>query len=111
MFDLGTSAELLIIALAVLVLLGPKEIPTILRFLGRTLHKFRSLTAGIRAEYAKYLHEGEFEAYQHSINTAMRKEDPQANQAERSDLPQQQTPSLKRKALKRENRAPITPKE
>lgn len=71
MLDLGTSAELLVIALAVLIFLGPKEIPTVLRFFGRIAYKVRSLTAGIRSEYTKYLHEGEFDAYQQDLNETL----------------------------------------
>jgi sec-independent protein translocase protein TatB len=118
MFDLGTSAELLIIVLAVLILLGPKEIPTVLRFLGRMVYKFRSLTAGIRAEYAKYLQEGEFDAYQQSINSAIKA--PQDRPVDKQEGKQQdkqedQEPEAssaqKASALQAENRAPTSIKD
>jgi Sec-independent protein secretion pathway components len=119
MFDLGTSAELLIIALAVLILLGPKEIPTVLRFLGRIVYKFRSLTAGIRAEYAKYLQEGEFDAYQQSINSAIKapqdrpvdKQEGKQQDKQEDQEPEPAPSAQKASALQVENRAPTSTKD
>jgi sec-independent protein translocase protein TatB len=69
MFSLGTWGEVLIIALVALVLLGPKELPVLLRALGRWVQKFRHVSSGIRQEMQRYIHEGEFEEYTKNINT------------------------------------------
>ncbi len=68
MFDLGTMGELLIIALAVLVLIGPKEMPTVLRALGRWTQKLKYLTSNIRYEMTKHMQDGELEEYTRRIN-------------------------------------------
>ncbi len=68
MFDLGTWGELLIILAAALVLIGPKEMPTLLRALGRLIQKFKNLSAGLRREIDQYIHEGEFEEYSKGAN-------------------------------------------
>ena len=68
MFDLGTWGEIFIIVVAALVLIGPKELPTVLRALGRMIQKFKNLSAGFRREFEKYIHEGEFEEYTKGAN-------------------------------------------
>ena len=68
MFDLGTWGEIFIIVVAALVLIGPKELPTVLRALGRLIQKFKNLSAGFRREFDKYIHEGEFEEYTKGAN-------------------------------------------
>ncbi len=68
MFDLGTWGEIFIIVVAALVLIGPKELPTVLRALGRMIQKFKNLSAGFRREFDKYIHEGEFEEYTKGAN-------------------------------------------
>lgn len=68
MFDLGAWGEILIIVVAALVLIGPKEMPEVLRACGKMVQKLRRLSAGIRQEINKYIHEGEFEEYQKQVN-------------------------------------------
>lgn len=68
MFDLGTWGEILIIAVAALILIGPKELPTLLRGLGRLIQKFKTLSAGFHREFDRYIHEGEFEEYTKQSN-------------------------------------------
>lgn len=63
MFDLGSWGEILIIVVAALVLLGPKELPKVLRTLGRILHHVRRMTRDVRQTFSHYIHEGEFEEY------------------------------------------------
>ncbi len=63
MFDLGTWGELFIIALAALIFIGPKEMPTLLRALGRLIQRFKFLSSNIRREVDQYIQEGEVEAY------------------------------------------------
>lgn len=64
MFDLGSFGEILIIAVAVLILIGPKELPSLLRTLGRWIGKARRTSAVLRRYFDDYLQEGEFEEYQ-----------------------------------------------
>ena len=68
MFDLGTWGEILIILVAALLLIGPKELPDLLRGLGRMIQKFKRLSSGIRRELDQYIHEGEFEEYTKGAN-------------------------------------------
>ncbi len=68
MFDLGTWGEIFIIIVAALVLIGPKELPTVLRALGRLIQKLKNMSAGVRREFDKYIHEGEFEEYTKGTN-------------------------------------------
>ena len=63
MLDMGSWGEILIIAVAALVLLGPKELPVILRTLGRWVYKMRSIVAAFKAQVDPFLQEGEIEAY------------------------------------------------
>jgi len=68
MFDLGTWGEILIILVAALLLIGPKELPDLLRGLGRMIQKFKRLSSGLRREIDQYIHEGEFEEYTKGAN-------------------------------------------
>lgn len=76
MFDLGSWGELIIIAFAALVLLGPKEIPHLLRFLGRWLSRFRRMSQSCRHQIDLYLNQGELEEYQDHARTKAEKEAP-----------------------------------
>ena len=68
MFELGTWGEILIIGVAALILIGPKELPTVLRACGRWTQKLRHLTFGLRQQLNAYIHEGEFEEYRQQVN-------------------------------------------
>ena len=63
MFDMGSWGEILIIVVAALVLVGPKELPVILRTLGRWVFRVRSIAAALKAQVEPFLQEGEIEAY------------------------------------------------
>ena len=76
MFDLGTMGEIFIIALAVLILIGPKEMPTLLRALGRFTQKIKAMTATFRREVSKHIQDGELEEYTQQINASVLKKDP-----------------------------------
>ena len=49
MFDFNSWCEFLVIAIVALVVLGPKEIPTVLRFIGKWIYKLRSLSSKVRS--------------------------------------------------------------
>lgn len=68
MFDLGAWGEFFIIVVAALVLIGPKELPSVLRTLGRLIQKGRAMTAGVRREIDRYVQEGEVEEYINQVN-------------------------------------------
>lgn len=68
MFDLGTLGEVFIIAVAALILIGPKEMPTVLRTLGRWTQKLKFLSSTLRHEVTRHLQDGELEEYTRRIN-------------------------------------------
>lgn len=68
MFEFGTWGEIIIIAFAALILIGPKELPTVLRTCGRWMQKLRHLTFGLRQQLKTYIHEGEFDEYRQQVN-------------------------------------------
>jgi sec-independent protein translocase protein TatB len=63
MLEFGGFIELLIIVFAALLLLGPKELPQLLRLLGKCVYKFRHMTGGLRAYIDHHMHAGEIEAF------------------------------------------------
>jgi sec-independent protein translocase protein TatB len=79
MFELGTWGEILIIGFAALILIGPKELPTVLRACGRWAQKLRQMTFGIRQQLRSYIHEGEFEEYRQQVNDVYIKPDAKHN--------------------------------
>lgn len=68
MFDLGTWGELLIIALAALIFIGPKEMPSLLRALGRLIQRLKFLSSNIQRDINHYIQEGEVDAYIQKAN-------------------------------------------
>lgn len=69
----GTWGEILVIAIATLLLIGPKEMPEVLRTFGRWLQKFRAFRQGLDQQVQKYIHEGEFEEYRRQANNLVEK--------------------------------------
>jgi Sec-independent protein translocase protein TatA len=68
MIELGSLGEIFIILIAALVLIGPREMPQLLRTLGRWSQKIQTLSASLRQGLDHYIQEGKFEEYQKSIN-------------------------------------------
>lgn len=62
MFEFGTLGELIIIAAAVLILYGPKEIPVVLKALGKFTYKLRSKSYALKSYLNALMQEGEAEA-------------------------------------------------
>ncbi len=62
MFDIGFS-ELLLIAIAALVAIGPKDLPEILFRFGRLMRQVRLVFNRFRDEYAEVMHDIEVEHY------------------------------------------------
>ena len=75
MFDLGSWGEFLIIAIAALVLIGPKEMPGLLRTLGRWIYKAKKAFHSFRKTYDIYLQEGEIEEYIKETNQSVVREE------------------------------------
>ena len=62
MFDIGFS-ELLVIGVAALIAIGPKDLPDVLFRLGRVTRRVKIFLGGIRDQYADIMHESEVEHY------------------------------------------------
>ena len=60
MFDIGWS-ELLVIGLVTIIVIGPKELPTVLRNLGRLTRKIQTMTAEFRGHVDQMMAESEIE--------------------------------------------------
>lgn len=60
MFDIGYS-ELLFVALVALVVIGPKELPNVLRKVGRFTGKARAMTRHLRAGFDEMVRQAEIE--------------------------------------------------
>ncbi|MCS6987670.1 MAG: Sec-independent protein translocase protein TatB [Sphingomonadaceae bacterium] len=60
MFDLGWS-ELLLIGAVALVVIGPRELPQALRWLGRMTGKARAMTRHVRAGFDEMVRQAELE--------------------------------------------------
>ncbi len=66
MFSLGGWSEILIIAVAALILIGPKELPEVLRACGRWIYRFRRMSAQFREGVDGLLQEGQLQEYEES---------------------------------------------
>lgn len=60
MFDIG-AAELLLVAIVALVVIGPKDLPGALRGVGRVMGQLRSLTSQFRFSLDSMIREAEME--------------------------------------------------
>ena len=60
MFDIGAS-ELLVIAVVAIVVVGPKELPRMLRTFGKTMGQVRRMSTDFRRQFDEALREAERE--------------------------------------------------
>lgn len=60
MFDIGTT-ELLLVAVVVLLVIGPKELPNALRTAGRFTGKARAMTRHLRSGFDEMMRQAELE--------------------------------------------------
>ena len=60
MFDIG-GLELLVVAIILIVVVGPKELPGMLRVFGRTVAKVRGMAAEFRGQFDEALREAELD--------------------------------------------------
>lgn len=76
MFDIGWP-ELLIVAIVLVVIVGPKDLPRMLRTFGKTTNKLRSMAGDFRRQFDDALKEAELDDVK-SVVSDVRKLDPTA---------------------------------
>ncbi|WP_157019164.1 Sec-independent protein translocase protein TatB [Mesorhizobium xinjiangense] len=69
MFDLGWP-EMLVIAIVLIVVVGPKDLPRMLRSFGRTTAKMRTMAGDFRKQFDEALKEAELEDVKSTIDSA-----------------------------------------
>jgi sec-independent protein translocase protein TatB len=74
MFDFGWP-EILVIAIVLIVVVGPKDLPRVLRSFGRTTAKLRGMAGEFRKQFDEALREAELDDVKGLVNDA-RKLDP-----------------------------------
>lgn len=71
MFDVGWS-ELVVIAVVALVVIGPKELPTTLRTIGKMTARARKVAGDFRAQFDEALREAELDDVRQTISDAQK---------------------------------------
>ncbi len=74
MFDIAWT-ELLLVAIVAILVVGPKELPSLLRSIGRALGKLRSTADEFRKQFDEAVREAGAEDLQREVN-ALRKNNP-----------------------------------
>jgi Sec-independent protein translocase protein TatA len=74
MMPLGAWSEWILIAVVALIVLGPKEIPTVLHFLGRTTQKIKRLLDQGRGLLSDSFYEGQFDEYRRQMQAEVKKQ-------------------------------------
>lgn len=74
MFDIGWS-ELLVIAIVAIIVVGPKDLPRMLRTLGQTLGRLRRMAGEFQGQFNEALREAELDDVRKEIES-VRKIDP-----------------------------------
>ena len=86
MFDIGWT-EMLVIAVVMIVVVGPKDLPKMLRTFGKTTAKMRSMAGDFQKQFNEALKEAELDDVKKSVEVAEKPEpgrrDPQAAQSVR----------------------------
>ena len=68
MFEVGWS-ELLVIAVVMIVVVGPKDLPNMLRTFGRTAAKLRAMAGDFQKQFNDALKEAELDDVKNSIDS------------------------------------------
>ncbi|MCP1199389.1 Sec-independent protein translocase protein TatB [Notoacmeibacter sp. MSK16QG-6] len=69
MLDIGWP-ELLVVAVVLIVVVGPKDLPRMLRTFGRTTSKMRSMAGDFRKQFDEALNEAELDDVKDIVDTA-----------------------------------------
>src|SRR5262245_485092 len=67
MFDIGWT-EMLVIAIVMIVVVGPKDLPRMLRTFGRTTAKLRAMAGDFQKQFNEALKEAELEDLKNSVD-------------------------------------------
>ncbi|WP_353641282.1 Sec-independent protein translocase protein TatB [Mesorhizobium sp. WSM2239] len=68
MFDIGWT-EMLVIAIVLIVIVGPKDLPRMLRTFGKTTAKLRSMAGDFQKQFNEALKEAELDDVRKSVDT------------------------------------------
>ncbi|NGO51400.1 Sec-independent protein translocase protein TatB [Allomesorhizobium camelthorni] len=68
MFDIGWT-EMLVIAIVMIVVVGPKDLPRMLRTFGKTTAKLRSMAGDFQKQFNEALKEAELDEVKKSVDT------------------------------------------
>ena len=68
MFDIGWT-EMLVIAIVMIVVVGPKDLPKMLRTFGRTTAKMRGMAADFQKQFNDALKEAELDDVKKSVDS------------------------------------------
>lgn len=69
MFDIGWS-ELLTVAVVAVIVVGPRELPGMLRTLGRTIRQVKQMAGDFQHQFSDALRESEIDELRRSVNDA-----------------------------------------
>lgn len=68
MLDIGFS-ELLLIAVAAIVVVGPKDLPVVVKHIAKFLHDLRGLYTGLKGQVTEMMDEAGINDFKHNITT------------------------------------------
>ena len=68
MFDIGWS-ELLVIGMVALVVIGPKELPTVLRTVGQWMTKIRRMASEFQGQFQEAMREAEMDELKKNVDS------------------------------------------
>ena len=68
MLDIGFS-ELLLIAVVALIVIGPKDLPVVLRHVMKTLREFRDVYTGLKRQMHEVMEEAGLDDLKHDVTT------------------------------------------
>lgn len=73
MFDVGFS-EIILIAIAILIAVGPDDLPDILFRFGRLVRRVRMMMNNVRDQYSDIMHDAEMAHYRKEFNAKLMNE-------------------------------------
>ncbi len=68
MFDVGWS-ELVVIGIVALIVIGPKELPTVLRTIGQYMTKIRRMASEFQGQFQEAMREAEMEELKKNVDS------------------------------------------